>query len=201
MMRNSMRKIISAMQMSVDVYIEHPEGGQAWADSWGDEYELLAQVATCVLGSVMYPGHGDCWTAALDPNRKLPYSGKLPTAKEVEYAQWASKTPHIVVSRKPMQVSWKNSRVISDLGEIRNLKQKPGGDIHVVGGAKLVSSMINLGLIDEIWLMINPVLLVGGKLLFEGVNKRHYLKFVSSEERAPGKVYVKYKMKHDEGIR
>jgi dihydrofolate reductase len=201
MMRNSMRKIISAMRMSVDWYIEDPEGRQDWVDSWEDEYELLDQVDTCVLGSVMYPGYEQYWTSALDPNRKLPYSDKLPTAKEVEYAQWASKTPHIVVSRKPMQVSWKNSRVISDLGEIRNLKQKPGGDIHVVGGAKLVSSMINLGLIDEIWLMINPVLLGGGKLLFEGVNKRHYLKFVSSEERAPGKVYVKYKTKHDEEIR
>jgi dihydrofolate reductase len=200
-MRNSMRKIISAMRMSVDGYIEDPEGRQDWVDSWEDEYELLDHVDTCVLGSVMYPGYEEYWTAALDPNRKLPYSGKLPTAKEVEYAQWASKTPHIVVSRKPMQVSWKNSRVISDLGEIRNLKQKPGGDIHVVGGAKIVSSMINVGLIDEIWLMISPVLLGGGKLLFEGVNKRHYLKFVSSEERAPGKVYVKYKTKHDEGIR
>ena len=201
MMRNSMRKIISAMRMSVDGYIEDPEGRQDWVDSWEDEYELLDQVDTCVLGSVMYPGYEQYWTSALDPNRKLPYSDKLPTAKEVEYAQWASKTPHIVVSRKPMQVSWKNSRVISDLGEIRNLKQKPGGDIHVVGGAKLVSSMINLGLIDEIWLMINPVLLGGGKLLFEGATKRHHLKFVSSEERTPGKVYVMYKMKHDEGIK
>ena len=100
-----------------------------------------------------------------------------------------------------MEVSWKNSRVVSDLEEIRNLKQKPGKDIYVVGGAMLVSSMINLGLIDEIWLMINPVLLGGGKLLFEGVTKRRYLKFVSSKERTPGKVYVKYKMKHDEGIR
>ena len=197
-----MRKIISAMRISVDGYIEDPEGKQDWVDSWEDEYDILDRVDTCLLGSVMYPGYEEYWTSALDPNSKLPYSDKLPTAKEVEYAQWASKTPHIVVSRKPMQVSWKNSRVISDLGEIRNLKQKPGGDIHVVGGAKLVSSMINLGLIDEIWLMINPVLLGGGKLLFEGVNKRHYLKFVSSEERAPGKVYVKYKVKHDdEGIR
>jgi dihydrofolate reductase len=197
-----MRKIISAMRISVDGYIEDPEGRQDWVDSWEDEYDILDRVDTCLLGSVMYPGYEEYWTAALDPNKKLPYSDKLPTAKEVEYAQWASKTPHIVVSRKPMDVSWKNSRVISNLGEIRNLKQKPGGDIHVVGGAKLVSSMINLGLIDEIWLMINPVLLGGGKLLFEGVTKRHHLKFVSSEERTPGKVYVKYKMKHDdEGIR
>ena len=195
-----MRKIISAMKISVDGYIEDPEGRQDWVDSWEDEYELLDHVDTCILGSVMYPGYEQYWTSALDPNRKLPYSDKLPTAKEVEYAQWASKTPHIVVSRKPMEVSWKNSRVISDLEELRNLKQKPGKDIYVIGGAKLVSSMINLGLIDEIWLMINPVLLGGGKPLFEGVTKRHYLKFVSSEERPAGKVYVKYKMKDDEGI-
>ena len=188
------------MQISVDGYIEDPEGRQDWVDNWEDEYGFLNHVDTCVLGSVMYPGYEEYWTAALDPNRKLPYSGKLPTAKEVEYAQWASKTPHIVVSRKPMEVSWKNSRVISDLEELRNLKHEQGKDIYVVGGAKLVSSMINLGLIDEIWLMINPVLLGGGKPLFEGVNKRHYLKFVSSEERPAGKVYVKYKMKDDEGI-
>jgi dihydrofolate reductase len=149
----------------------------------------------------MYPGYEQYWTSALDPNRKLPYSGKLPTAKEVEYAEWASKTPHIVVSRKPIEVSWKNSRVISDLDEIKNLKQEPGKDIYVVGGATLVSSMISLGLIDEIRLMINPVLLGGGKLLFQGVTKRHHLQFVSSEERTPGKVYVIYEVKHDEGIR
>jgi dihydrofolate reductase len=195
------RKIISAMQISVDGYIEDPEGRQDWVDNWEDEYGFLDHIDTCVLGSVMYPSYEEYWTAGLAPNRKLPFSGKLPTAKEVEYAQWASKTPHIVVLRKPMDVSWKNSRVISDLEEIRNLKHEPGEDIYVVGGATLVSSMISLGLIDEIRLMINPVLLGGGKLLFKGVTKRHYLKFVSSEERAPGKVYVKYEVKHDEGNR
>jgi dihydrofolate reductase len=195
------RKIISAMQISVDGYIEDPEGRQDWVDNWEDEYGLLDYVDTCVLGSVMYPGYEEYWTAALDPNRKLPYSDKLPTAKEVEYAQWASKTPHIVVSRKPMDVNWKNSRVISDLEEIRNLKQKPGENIYVVGGATLVSGMINLSLIDEIRLMINPVLLGGGKLLFEGVNKRHHLKFVSLEGMPAGKVYVSYEVKHDEGIK
>jgi hypothetical protein len=49
--------------------------------------------------------------------------------------------------------------------------------------------------------MINPVLLGGGKLLFQGVTKRHHLQFVSSEERTPDKVYVIYEVKHDEGIR
>jgi dihydrofolate reductase len=189
-----MRRIISAMQISVDGYIEDRDGKLDWVDTWEDEYGFLDQVDTCVLGSVMYPGYEEYWTAALDPKRKLPFSGKLPTAKEVEYAKWASQTPHIVVSRKPLKVVWKNSRVISDLEDIRKLKQEPGKDIHVVGGAMLVSSMIDLGLIDEIRLMINPVLFGGGKALFKGVTERHYLKFVSAEQRVPGKVYVIYRV-------
>jgi hypothetical protein len=82
-----MRKIISAMRISVDGYIEDPKGKQDWVDSWEDEYDILDRVDTCLLGSVMYPGYEEYWTGALDPNKKLPYSDKLPTAKEVEYAQ------------------------------------------------------------------------------------------------------------------
>ena len=187
-----MRRVISAMQVSVDGYIEDREGKLDWVESWEDEYDLLDRVDLCVLGSVMYPGYEQYWTAALNPKSKLPVSGKRPTSGEVEYAKWASQTSHIVVSRKPMKVAWKNSRVISDLEEIRTLKQRPGKDIHVVGGATLVSSMMNLGLIDEIHLMINPVLLGGGKALFKDVKERHALKLVSAKPFKSGKVSLIY---------
>jgi dihydrofolate reductase len=193
---NTMRKLISAMQISVDGYIEDPEGKLDWVHSWEDEYGILDKVDTCVLGSVMYPGYEEYWTAALNPKSKLPFSGKLPTPGEVEYAKWASKTPHIVVSHNPMNVEWKNTRVISDLEEISKLKKERGKDIHVVGGAKLVSSMINLGMIDEIRLMINPVLLGGGKALFNDVTERHYLRLISVEKRESDKVYVIYSTEH-----
>jgi dihydrofolate reductase len=189
-----MRKIISAMQISVDGYIEDPEAKQDWVDNWEDEYGFLDQIDLCVLGSVMYPDYEQYWTAALNPKKKLPDSDKLPTPKEVEYAKWASKTPHIVISRKPMEVIWKNTQVVSDLEEIRKLKQKQGKNIYVIGGALLVSSMINLRLVDEIRLMVNPVLLGGGKLLFKDVTERHYLKLVSAEKRDPGKVYLIYSL-------
>jgi dihydrofolate reductase len=180
------------MQVSVDGYIEDSEGKLDWVESWEDEYDLLDRVDLCVLGSVMYPGYEQYWTAALNPGSKLPVSGKRPTSGEVEYAKWASQTSHIVVSRKPMKVAWKNSRVISDLEEIRTLKQRPGKDIHVVGGATLVSSMMNLGLIDAIHLMINPVLLGGGKALFKDVKERHALKLVSAKLFNSGKVSLIY---------
>jgi dihydrofolate reductase len=118
----------------------------------------------------------------------------LPTPKEVAYAKWAARTPHIVVSHQPMEFAWKNTRVSSDLEEIRKLKRQPGKDIYVVGGATLVSSLINFGLVDEICLMVNPVLLGGGKALFKGVTERHHLKLVSAEQRDPGKVYLIYSM-------
>jgi riboflavin biosynthesis pyrimidine reductase len=51
-------------------------------------------------------------------------------------------------------------------------------------------------MVDEIRLMINPILLGGGKALFKGVTERHYLKFVSAEQRGPGKVYVTYRVQH-----
>jgi dihydrofolate reductase len=190
-----MRKLISAMRISVDGYIEDPEGKQDWVESWEDDYDLLDRVDVCVLGSVMYPGYEQYWTSALNPKGKLPFSGKLPTPKEVAYAKWATRTPHIVVSHQPMEVAWKNTRVISDLEEeIRKLKLQPGKDIYVVGGATLVSSLINLGLVDEICLMVIPVLLGGGKALFKGVTERHYLKLVSAEQRDPGKVYLIYSL-------
>lgn len=188
-----MRRVISAMQMSVDGFIEDPEAKQDWVENWEDDYGLLDQVDTCVLGSVTYPGYEEYWTAVLeDPEASLPLSGKSATPKEIEYATWASRTPHIVVSRKPMDVAWRNSRVVSDLEEIRKLKQQPGKHIYVVGGALLVSSMINIGLIDEIRLAVNPVLLGGGKPLFGSVTDRRYLRLLSVENRDHDRVYMSY---------
>jgi dihydrofolate reductase len=179
-----MRRVISAMQISVDGSIEDPEAKQDWVENWEDDYGLLDEVDTCVLGSVTYPGYEEYWTAVLeDPEASLPLSGKPATPKEIEYATWASGTPHIVVSRRPMDVAWSNSRVVPDLEEIRKLKEHSGKNIYVVGGALLVSSMINIGLIDEIRLIVNPVLLGGGKPLFGGVTDRRYLRLLSVEHR------------------
>jgi hypothetical protein len=57
-----MRKIISAMQISVDGYIEDPEGKQDWVENWEDDYGLLDRVDVCVLGSGMYSGYEQYWT-------------------------------------------------------------------------------------------------------------------------------------------
>jgi dihydrofolate reductase len=62
-----------------------------------------------------------------------------------------------------------DERIIRDVEEIQRMKQQPGKDMVVWGGATLVSSLMNLGLIDELRLMINPLVLGGGKALFKDV--------------------------------
>ena len=68
-----MRKIISAMQISVDGYIEDRDGMLDWVDTWEDEYGFLDQVDACVLGSVMYPGYEEYWTASPRPQEETAF--------------------------------------------------------------------------------------------------------------------------------
>ena len=76
--------------------------------------------------------------------------------------------------------------------EIRRLKQRPGKDIYAIGGATLVSSLMNWGLIDEVRLLVNPLILGGGKALFKDVKDRHALKLVQAKAFKLGKVSMTY---------
>jgi dihydrofolate reductase len=141
----------------------------------------------------MYPEYEQYWLAVLaNPSGVLPLSGKTATKNEIAYARWADKIPHIVLSKTLDKVAWKTTRIVRDAEEIRKMKQQPGKDMHVVGGATLVSSLINLGLIDELQLMINPLILGGGKALFKDVKERHALKFVGTKPLKSGKVSLTY---------
>jgi dihydrofolate reductase len=189
-----MRKIIAALQVSVDGFIEEPNGELDWAmaedeETWRDVFEMLAHVDTFILGRVMYPAYEQTWLAVLaNPAGILPFSGKAATKNEIAYARLADKTPHVVVSRTLDKVAWKTTRIVRDVEEIRKMKQQPGKDMHVVGGATLVGSLMNAGLIDELGLMVNPLVLGGGKPLFKDVNERHALRFVRAKPLKSGKV-------------
>jgi dihydrofolate reductase len=76
--------------------------------------------------------------------------------------------------------------------EIRKLKQQPGKDIYAVGGPRLVSSLMNQGLIDELRLMVHPVVLGGGKPLFKDVMERHALKLIEAKRLKSGKAGLTY---------
>ncbi|MGH7792168.1 MAG: dihydrofolate reductase family protein [Thermodesulfobacteriota bacterium] len=193
-----MRKIIAALQVSVDGFIEGPNGELDWAmaedeETWRDLDEMLKTVDTFILGRVMYPDYEQYWLAILaNPTGILPLSGKTATKNEIAFARRADKIPHIVLSKTLDKVAWKTTRIVRDVEEIRKMKQKPGKDMYVVGGATLVSSLMNLGLIDELRLMVNPLVLGGGKALFKDVKARHALKLVRAKPLKSGKVSLTY---------
>ena len=141
----------------------------------------------------MYPVYQQYWQAILaNPEGIVPITGKAPSKGEIEYARFADKTPHIVLSKTLDRVAWKNTRIVRDIGEIEELKQRPGKDMHAVGGATLVSSLMNHGLINELRLVVAPLVLGAGKALFKDVEERHALRFLGAKPLESGMVRLTY---------
>jgi dihydrofolate reductase len=190
-----MRKIIAALQVSLDGFIEGPNEELDWVDSWEDPFDIIGNVDAFILGARMYPGYEQYWQAVLDnPRGMLPFTGRPATEGEIEYAEFAGKTPHIVVSSRLQTVGWKNTTIVRDLETVRRLKEGPGGNMHAVGGATLVSGLMNAGLVDEIRLVVQPIVLGGGKPLFKDVNQRHALSLLEVTPLKAGAVSLIYSL-------
>lgn len=187
------RKIIAALQVSLDGHIEGPNGELDWIGSWEDTFDLLPEIDTCVLGAGMYPGYEQYWLAILaNPEGVLPLTGRVPSKGEVEYARFADKTPHVVLSKTLDTVAWETTRIVRDVADIRALKHEPGKHIHAVGGASLVSTLMNEHLVDQLRLTVHPVVLGTGKALFKDVDARHRLDLVETRPLAGGRISLTY---------
>jgi dihydrofolate reductase len=162
-------------------------------ETWRDVFEMLSNVDTFILGRKMYPGYEQYWLAVLaDPNGILPFSGRVASKNEIAYAHLADSIDHIVLSSTLDKVAWKTTRIVRDIEDIRKMKQQPGKDLYAVGGTTLVCSLMNLGLIDELRLMVNPLILGGGMALFKDVKERHSLILIRVKPLKSGKVSLTY---------
>ena len=188
------RTTVAALQMSLDGYIQGANGEVDWIDSWDEALGLLPDVDAAVIGGGTYPGYEQLWgSVAADPGSAEAMLGRAATAGEVEYARWTQRTPHYVLSTSLDEVGWESARLMRDVGELRSLKERPGGAIYVIGGAALVSSLLNEGLIDELRLIVHPVVLGGGKAPFAGVKNRLALRLGTSEQGRSGRVVLTYR--------
>lgn len=195
----SERKIIAALQVSLDGLIEGPAGEVDWIDNWDDPFDVLPEIDTCILGGGMYPGYQSYWRFILaHPTGVVPLTGRRPSEEEVAYARFADRTPHVVLSKTLDRVDWETARIARDVEEIRQLKRQPGKNIHAVGGASLVSSLMNADLVDEIRMTVNPLVLGRGKPLFKDVHNRHRLEFVDSQLLSSSRVNLVYEVAADE---
>jgi dihydrofolate reductase len=193
-MSDGRRTFVAALQVSLDGYVRGPEDEGDWVDSWADALWLLEPVDAFVLGRGMFEGRYEAyWDAALaDPDTASAMYGREPYSREVSYAQVAHETPHIVLSKTMTEATWPNVRIARDVAEIAALKDEPGNAVYVVGGPGLVAALIEAGLVDELRLIVQPVILGGGMSLFGGVQRRHPLELVSATPGPDGRVELTY---------
>ena len=188
-----MRKLITGMKISVDGKIEGPEGTADWVEAWSEDYGLMPQVDACVLGGGMYPGYERYWTAIQnEPDKPAWITGSAPTREEIEYARFVAQTPHYVLSSTLTSALWPRTSVVRGLEEIAALKQHPGKDIYLVGGARTTASLIDAGLVDELRLISYPLIAGDGKALFATTERRRGLELRKVQQLQGGRVSLIY---------
>ena len=188
-----MRKLIGGMQISLDGKIGGPDGYADWVGEWSDHYEVMPQVDACLLGARMYPGYEQYWTAIhTHPTEPAPMTGKLATPAEIEYARFTARTPHYVLSTTLSSVLWPQTSIVRTLAEVTALKAQSGKDIYLVGGARIVASLLDAGLIDELRLAVHPLIVGQGLALFADVQRRRALELRDVKQLESGRVGLIY---------
>ena len=188
-----MRKLIAGMKISVDGKIEGPEGMADWVDAWSEDYGLTPQIDACLLGAGMYPGYERYWTAIQnEPQTPAWITGKPPTPAEIDWARFVAQTPHYVLSSTLTSALWPSTRFVRGLDEIATLKQQPGKDIYLVGGARTTASLIDAGLVDELRLIAHPLIAGDGKALFATMEHRRGLELRKVQQGQGGRVSLTY---------
>lgn len=183
-----MGKLIYAMLVSLDGYIESPSGDLSWSVPDAELHRHFnaeeRKIDTFLYGRRLYEIMAAFWPTA-DQNPSV-------TEEEIEYASIWKEKVKIVFSRALTQVAWNARLFQGDIAEeIGRLKAEPG-KIMSVGGANLAATFMRLGLIDEYHLYFHPILLGGGKPMFPQLQERINLKLVETRMFGSGVVLLKY---------
>ena len=181
-----MRKIFLFMMVSLDGFFEGPDHELDWhnVDAEFNEFaaDQLNEVDMLLFGWKTYELMAGFWP--IDPAKQ----------DSPVIAEKMNTLPKIVFSRKERKVEWENTRLISENvdREVTKLKNQPGKNIAIFGSSNLCVSLIQMGLIDEFRIMVNPVVLGKGHTLFNGIQDKLYLKLLKTRTFKSGNVLLYY---------
>ena len=188
-----MRKVISMIHLSLDGLAAGPNDELDWI-SYDRELEQYAHSMHAITDAVIwgrrtYEGMASYWLT-------IPGNPES-TPAELEHARFLEDSTKIVVSRTLDRITWgdaQNTVLIKDniVDEINKIKQQPGKDIWFLGSVALAQTFMQLDLIDEYRIDINPTVLGQGKPLFAGVTRTFPLKLLESRTLKSGVVALRY---------
>jgi dihydrofolate reductase len=180
--------------MTLDGRILDADGGSGWVDSWADGLELLPPVDGFVLGAGMFSGYQQFWAAVLqNPAAAGEMLGRDPYPRELAYAEVAAQTEHLVLSTTLADVNWPSARIVRSIEEIRSFKHHGAGTVYVVGGPTLITSLLDAGLLDELRLIVHPILVGAGRSITGVLDTPQRLELASAEPSARGRVTLAYR--------
>ena len=122
------------------------------------------------------------------------YWPNAPAEEQVIAEPLNTKQKHVVSTTLKEPLEWENSSLVQgDLpGAVKALKQAEGGDVHVIGSTELVRSLLGHGLVDELRVMIDPVVLGGGKRFFDENGQLTPLRLVDGQVTSKGAILATY---------
>jgi dihydrofolate reductase len=178
-------RIVVTEFVSLDGVMEAPGGGEDFKHAgWtfeiergdeGDKFKLDETLSSeaLLLGRKTYEGFAAAWPSRTD---------------EVGFADKFNSMPKYVVSSTLENPEWNNTTVLKGdpVEEVSKLRQRPGGDIVVHGSAQLVQTLLEHDLVDELRLMIFPVVLGTGKRLFGETSDKKRLRLTDSKTVGDG---------------
>jgi len=175
-----MGKIVVTEFVSLDGVMEAPGGGESYRHGgWtfeidrgeeGDAFKFdeVMEADAQLLGRVTYEGFAAAWPNYTD---------------EVGFADKMNAMPKYVVSSTLQNADWNNSTILSGdvVAEVKKLRDEVDGVILVAGSARLVQTLLENDLVDELRLMVFPVVLGSGKRLFGETTDKKPLKLADSK--------------------
>ena len=118
-------------------------------------------------------------------------SGCQPGRSSRYWAAFAARTPHYVVSRTLTSAKWPVTSFLRGLDDLADLKQQPGKDIYLMGGAEITRACLKAGLLDELRFIVYPLIAGAGTALFTAP-ERHGLELREVEKLPHGRVGLVY---------
>ena len=175
---SSMRKLILGLAVTLDGYIEGPNGEYDWCFTDQDYglKEFFSRIDAIFIGRKSY----EMMQQHTDGDNNATIPGMPPMA---EY----------VFSRTLRSVK-KGAVLVSgdSIAEARRIKEQPGRDIWLFGGASLTDALMKEGLVDQLWMSVHPLLLGSGKPLFHEQNSRTKLTLLETKTYETGLVSLSY---------